>query len=319
MKRISFMTALCIVLLAVPSVTAQELNTNFPAGQSTVLIPECNVAAAQELVISASDAGLLMELHVQEGSRVKEDDLIGKVDDREAKMQKEAARFGAIAAKKRAEDEINIEFTQKAHEVAQKEYELNQVLNQMQEGAVPFVEMERLKLDAERARLGAEKAIKDRELAKIDFDAKKAEYAVSEIAIDRRTVRAPTNGEVIELFRHRGEWVNPGDPILRLVQLDKLYVEGELSAGAAEPSELRGCEVTVEIALGGDRTVQASGRIIWVNPVPEWHGGQEYSWHLRAEVPNELINGDWKLHPGTQAAMTIHLGTGDNVRVSRSQ
>ena len=113
-----------------------------------------------------------------------------------------------------AEDDIDVRYATKAHKVAEKEYELNQDLDRKRKGAVPFVELERLRLDAERAALAIEKAGNDRELAKFDYWTKRTEFEAAEKAIERRNILAPTKGEVVKLFRQQGEWVNPGDPIL---------------------------------------------------------------------------------------------------------
>ena len=80
-------------------------------------------------------------------------------------MQKTAAKYGMAQAKKQAEDDIDVRYATKAHKVAEKEYELNQDLDRKRKGAVPFVELERLRLDAERAALAIEKAGRSRGLA----------------------------------------------------------------------------------------------------------------------------------------------------------
>ena len=85
------------------------------------------------------------------------------------------------------------------------------------------------------------------------------EFEAAEKAIERRNILAPTKGEVVKLFRQQGEWVNPGDPILRLVRLDTLYVEGEIDVKKFEPSQILGCRVTVDVVAGGGRSEKAEG------------------------------------------------------------
>ena len=47
-----------------------------------------------------------------------------------------------------------------------------------------------------------------------------------------------------------------------------------------------------------------------------WRGGDDYYWKVRAEVTNELTDGNWQIHPGVQATMTIHLDTAEKVLLS---
>ena len=295
---------------------AQAPDSNHSAGRNTATVYDCIIKPAKDLEVSASEAGQLVILVVKEGSRVKEKQPIGRVDDDEARMQRKAAKHGMDAAEFQKDDVINIEYSDKVYEVAQKELEINEELNIKSPRAVSFVEMEKLRLEADRAGLGRKKAVNDRKLAEFEFFTKEIEFEAAGMGIKRRVVRAPSNGEVIELFHQQGEWVNPGDPILRLVQLDKLHVEGKLSASDYEPGELLGCRVTVRLTIGS-RTVEAPGRVVWVNPVAEWFSEGEYRWKVRAEVSNNLVNDNWDLLPGPWGEMEIHLGTAKNVRVSR--
>lgn len=314
LQNLTLFAALIAMLTGVA--VAQEVESRHSIGKNTAIVYDCIIKPAKDLEISASEAGQLVLLVVEEGSRVKEKQPIGRVDDEEARMQRKAAKHGMDAAEFQKDDVINIEYSDKVYEVAQKELEIMEELNVKSPRSVSFVEMEKLRLEADRAGLGRKKAVNDRKLAEFEFFTKKIEFDAAGMGIKRRIVRAPSNGEVVELFHQQGEWVNPGDPILRLVQLDKLHVEGKLSASDYEPSELLGCKVTVQLTTGS-RTVEAPGRIVWVNPVAEWFTDGEYRWKVRAEVANKLVNGNWNLHPGPWGEMVIHLGTAKDVRVSR--
>ena len=316
MKTSSLPVVFSLILVTHLVVRAQEAVPTKAPGSTDPVVPDCIVEPAKDLRVSASEPGLLIQLNVDEGSRVEENDELGHVDDQQAQMQKTAAKYGMAQAKKQAEDDIDVRYATKAHKVAEKEYELNQDLDRKRKGAVPFVELERLRLDAERAELAIEKARNDRELAKYDYWTKRTEFEAAELAIERRKILAPCKGEVVKLFFQQGEWVNPGDPILRLVRLDTLYIEGEIDVKKFEPSQVLGCGVTVDVAAGGGRSEKAEGKIVWVNPVAVWRGGEDYYWKVRAEVTNELVDGNWQIHPGVQATMTIHLGTGEKILLS---
>lgn len=49
----------------------------------------------------------------------------------------------------------------------------------------------------------------------------------------RRHIKSPLNGMVVEVLKHKGEWVEAGAPIARVIRLDRLKVEGFVSAAAA--------------------------------------------------------------------------------------
>jgi macrolide-specific efflux system membrane fusion protein len=101
-----------------------------------------------------------------------------------------------------------------------------------------------------------------------------------------------------------GEWVEPGNEVLRLVRLDRLRIEGFLNASDFSPSEVsnRPVRVTVELARGRKETFQ--GKIVFVNPLVQ-AGGVYRVW---AEVVNRMENNQWLLRPGLLAEMTIDVG-----------
>jgi multidrug resistance efflux pump len=305
----------CLAATAV----AQAPESRFAASADTAVIDLCRVLPAKDLEISASEPGKLMELKVKEGSRVEGDEEIGVVDDREAKMLERVAFYQLSQAKNQAEDKIDEEYSRAAHKVAEKEVERLKLANQIRPSAFTEVEVERAELEETRAGLAIKKAINDRTLATDEWYTKKAEYDAAIMAIERRKILAPNTGEVIKLYRQQGEWVNPGDPILRLVQLDVLYVQGDLSISTANynPRDVVGCEVVVDLMIGGGQRAQAVGTITWVSPIA-LHKGEVFVREVRAEIANEWDGRAWKFYPGVDAKMTIKLGTAD-VRVSQNE
>ena len=310
--KTSVLSLLCASLIITPlGAVAQEASSSFPAQSTDPVINECTVEPAEDIRVSGSEAGKLVHLSVKEGDLVELNQEIGRIDDREAQMAKKVALYKKKAAYERKENDIDERYSIKAAEVAKQEYKLLQETNRTVPNSVPLVEMERARLDAERADLAIEKSAKDQEMATYDYWVAHAEFEAAEMAIQRRIIDAPFDGQVVELYRHQGEWVIPGDPILRLVRLDVLYVDGRLDIENYDPSQVPGCDVTVEAAVGGGRTVQATGKIVHVSPIVLWEGS--YVRQVRAEISNQWHDGDWRIHPGVQAKMTIHLGTGVNV------
>ena len=57
-----------------------------------------------------------------------------------------------------------------------------------------------------------------------------AEVQAAEANLERRRITAPLDAVVVELSRHEGEWAQVGDPVMRLVRIDRLRVEGFLNA-----------------------------------------------------------------------------------------
>ncbi len=314
MKRYSLSLALLLLLapLLVSTLLVSPLLAQ-PAG-GTALRPdpellECQVSFLQHnyIAISAEQPGVLRELLVREGSSAAEGVLLAQIDDQEAVMGHHVAEQKRQAAIAQYKDEIEKKYAIAAANVAKADYDDLKAANAKLPKAVSETDLRRAKLEWDRAKLQIQKADKDKELAGYEYFIRKAEVAAANMQIDRMKVKAPYAGEVIELFRKQGEWVNPGDPILRFVRFDTLECDGKVLLKDYDPREIEGCEVTISAVVGRGVTVKAKGRITYVEQQVQYEG--DYTYRVQAEIPNRQEGGRWVLFPGLPATMTIHLGT----------
>jgi multidrug resistance efflux pump len=249
---------------------------------------------------------VLVQLTVKEGTLVRAGQIIGKIDDSEPQMKKAAATAEYAGAYKRWTDDVEIRYAKAQAEVAQAKYEQLLETNKIAEKAVAAVDLREAKLEWDHFKLAIEKSAHDQELAKFEALTKKAELNAADLAIERRTIRAPFDGVVEELKRKQDEWVQPGDTILTLLRLDTMHVEGAVFQKQYDPHEVQGCDVAVEVQLARQRKMTVRGKIIKVSTVVHNQG----VYYVRAEVANQQEQGNWILRDGLPATMTIHLGTG---------
>ena len=279
------------------------------------VIQGCKIKVADQIELPAKEPGVLLHLAVKEGSQVRAGQEIGKIDDSEPRMQKEAAGYQLNAAIKRAKDDVDIRFSEAAAAVAKADYEMLVESNRMSEKAVPLTEVRGKKLDWDKMVLSIEKSVHERELAKYEAYTKKAEVEAADLAIQRRVITAPFDGVVEKMSRKQDEWVNPGDTILKLFRLDTVQVEGAVPQSQYDPHEIQGCKVTVEVQLARGRKESFSGRITRVSSAVRG----DYKYNVRAEVTNRQEYGSWVLRDGLDATLTIHLGTGGESAASISR
>ncbi|TWT30242.1 HlyD family secretion protein [Posidoniimonas corsicana] len=308
-------TALACLLLGCSMVSAQPGRYELPAEQpaarannNAVVLNNCGVKLIDPVELPAPEAGVLIFQGVREGTRVKSEDVIAKIDTRMQEMDKKVATYKYHAAVKKANDDIEIRYAEKAKEVAVAELEEVEGVREKYEKAISDPQYRKAKLEAERSVLAIDKAANDRKLALLEAYVARGEVESAELMIERRTVRAPFDGEITKVYRHQQEWVNPGDPIARLIRMDTLEVSGEVSLNDYSPAEIKGCEVTVT-APSTHGEVKAVGRIVSYDPnLHLGANGQHFT--VRAEIANRSKNGEWVMLPNMTATMTIHLGTG---------
>ena len=166
---------------------------------------------------------------------------------------------------------------------------------------VTAAQLRRTELSIKEATLKIEQARRDLELAKVTTETRSVMLKLAELNVQRRKILAPVPGVVVECYKDAGEWVNPGDPVARVLRVDRLRVEGFLSA-AEFGSEITDCPVEVEVDLPGGRQETFEGKITFVSPEIEPVANQFRVW---AEVENHGL----LLRVGAKAKMTIRLPT----------
>lgn len=276
-----------------------------PLPGKSVTISPCFVSVLDkyDIDVPAQDAGVLATLRAYEGLQVYKDDPLAQIDDMEPKMRRQIAALERDAAKKRAENTINVQYAQAAAKVAGADYDRDREANRAVLGTITESQLRRDKLDWDRARLQIKQAAEDRLLAGLTAKSKAAEVDAADKAIERRLVKAPVDGEVVRVYRQAGEWVKPGDPILQIKRFDVLRIKTTMKTTEFDPHEIEQRTVTVEAELARGRIAKFQGTVAYVSPEVQADG----AYAVWADVANRKEGGKWLLRPGLTVEMTVHL------------
>ena len=295
------MNSLAFALLFTMALPSQKAVDVDALGQP--VLPHCRVSLIEEAQVPGREAGLLVEMNVREGQSVKAGETLGRIDDIKSAALKKVKEKELEAAVEQATNDVNVRFAVKARDVAVKEWQLVERANKNTQGAVAQIEVDKLRLNAQKADLQIEQAKFDMKVAKLTSEVKSAEVAAAEADIQLRQINSPLDGVVVHVYKHVGEWVPPGDPVVHIVRIDRLRIEGFVNAAEYSPGDIVDRPVLVEAVLTRGRKVQFKGKIIFVSPQDQ-PGGEYLVW---ADVENRQENGLWLLRPGATATMTIQL------------
>lgn len=276
----------------------------------TLVISDCRIhplSGNGQAQVPAEEAGKLTAINVREGMQVKAGDLLANIDDTQAQKQKRAATAEYQAAKTKAESEVDIEHAEAAAKVAEFEYKVSEEAIRKSPTAISEVEMKQKEFQWRRALLAIKQASVEKVIGGFTAEGKLAERDAAEDAIQRRRIVSPINGVVQVVYPSIGEWVKPGDPVCRIIRMDRLRVEAILRGPQKDirPGMLIDQPVVVEVATGEGQKVQFTGHVAFVEPEVDRSGQRVY-----AEVDNRQDNsGHWLLRPGSglQPTMTIQL------------
>lgn len=297
----------CLVLVAafvaVTAAGAVELRPAVPAPATApvVRISHCLVSLIDDVEVPAEKAGVLTSLVVREGDYLKQDAPIASIDEEQAVHQHDAAAADAEAARAKATNPLEVEYAVATHRTAEAEFRIALSANAKQANAVSSVELEKLRLAAEQARIKIgvtefERSVRATEAK--GFDAK-AKLAAADV--EQRKIHAPLAGQVVEVMFRSGEWVEPGKPIVRMVRLDRLRAEAFVKFAEHTPTTILGRDVQVSIGVAGGKIETFSGKVTFVNPIVQ-PGGEYRIW---AEIENRCEQEQWLLRPGLEVEMVI--------------
>ncbi|MBB76779.1 MAG: hypothetical protein CMJ75_19915 [Planctomycetaceae bacterium] len=293
----------------------------------------CIVTAMDDVMVSATELGLLRLLDVREGTMIEKDQLLGQMDQSDALLRKEAAAAQLAAAQEDAElngidddkdgevdnasESVNVRAAEASRLVAEAEVTSSYAINKRSQGAVPDNEIRRQELNAERAALQSEVAVHNHAVSGQTVNVRQAELNAVLNELERRQIKSPLAGVVAERFKDQGEWIGQGEPILRIIRMDRLYVEGFLSATEFLPQQVFNQPVRVRLDVSeiedsedepnavkrvfGNRLFL--GKIVYVSPEVDEKG----DYQVRAEVENQQYAGHWLLRPGMSTQMNIEL------------
>jgi RND family efflux transporter MFP subunit len=281
----------CIALLLLAATFAAPAR-----GADDVQVSAVLVKLIEQVEVPAREAGVLASLAVREGEMVKSGVALAQIEDTEAQFAKRAAAVELLAARKQAESDVKVRYARKSLEVA--EAELRRAVDSRKRlpESVSQSELDQLRLLVDRSSLEIEQAQLELELAQAARELKEVDVQSAEHDIQKRKIMAPLAGFVVEVNRHRGEWVEPGQTILRILRLDRLRAEGLVNAQAVT-GDLLGRRAKLSVTLDGTPQ-EFVGKIVFVSPEIDPVNGQVRVW---AEIDNPQLT----LRPGLHGSMTI--------------
>jgi macrolide-specific efflux system membrane fusion protein len=260
-------------------------------------VDEALVTLIEQVEVPAREAGVLAAIDVREGQVVAVGDALAHLDDTQAQLTKKRAEIELDVARAEAENDVDVRFAEKSTEVTRAELRRASESMEKYKKSVSATELDRLRLEAERAALQVEQAQQELKVAGFTQRLKQNELDYAVWTLERLRIKSPLDGVVVEINQRPGEWVEPGETMFRVVRIDRLRVEAFLDAHQAA-GLLVGRPVKLAIDAKGDATAEFSGKIVFVSPEVDPVNGQVRVW---AEVENP----DGQLRPGVHGKLSI--------------
>lgn len=175
------------------------------------------------------------------------------------------------------------------------EAELDRVLNALRRQSREHI-VKQQEAAVQRLGLALKKAKNDVLLDDLRIQGLQKSLQIKNLHLERRQIRAPFSGVIVERLRSPGEWVESGQPVLRIVRLDQLYAEGHIRADSLSVVN-RGMIVLVRLK-SPTGSIEVKGQIVFVSPEID-------AVNQQVTVRAKVANVDRLLNPGQTAQMWL--------------
>jgi multidrug resistance efflux pump len=190
---------------------------------------------------------------------------------------------------------VQLNYELKKSRLDEEQARLNRELERLQADSQSAVVAQR-QTGSSRLLLQKKQTQLEQDLVALQVRQMRTAVALAKEKLERRKINSPLSGVVVENLCYPGEWVMAGNPVLRVIYLDELYVEGYADAESVDAS-FQGRPVRVRVTTRSG-AVTVTGRLVFVSPETD---GVNRQVQVRAEIPNA----DLQLRPGQRVQMTI--------------
>lgn len=228
---------------------------------------DCVVQPRSTIKLGSAEEGILEKVLVTRGERVKKGQLL-------AKLEMELERYSAELARLRAETDVEIRSGNTQLDFRRKEFE--RVIELERKHVVAQKEYDQAGVEQRLAELSLEGAKTSQRIARVEYKRAKAH-------LERRSIRSPLDGIVVDVTLSPGEYVHEQAPLMSIAEIDPLYVEvfapvaryGSISEGmlaVVKPEEPIGGSYSAKVVVV-DRVFDPASRTFGVRlelPNPDY-------------------------------------------------
>ena len=272
----------------------------------SIRIDHALVTSLDPIKLPARAAGAIKVISAKKGVEVKADEILGQLDDRDAQTKKKVAELERDAAKVQAESDAQIKAAKDGAQVTEQNYRANEKLRADRPGSLSEFDFRRSWFEWQRALAQIAVAEVEKSVAQATQLAKEGQIEGAMNEIERLKIVAPIDGFVNDVYKHVGEWCQPGDPVMEIIRMDRVEIEGFVFAADASPAKVLDKPVDVIVQLADGETYKISGTITFASPVLEG-SGRIRQFRVSTEIDNKKEGKNWIIQLGTEAEMIIQL------------
>lgn len=192
-----------------PALAALALSCTAPPALEANELLDCVMQPKATIELGSPEEGILDEVLVERGDLVEKDEVVAKLD-----MQLE--RLAVELARLRAKGDVDVRSGREQLEFRRRE--VARVSELRERDMASQKNYDEADIERRLAALSVERAELEHAIAQVEYDRAKAQ-------LERRLIRSPVDGVVVEVTMSPGEYAYEQAPVMTIAEIDPLNVE----------------------------------------------------------------------------------------------
>lgn len=221
-----------------------------------------------EVVVSAETSGQLLWFKADEGQMLTHGQLVGVIDTTQlALQQRQLSAQRSSGASRVTEVGQQLDALRVQHEIAGRNYE--RVKRLFAEQAATAQQLDQAERDYKV--LGEQIQGAEAQQRSVGEDMKSTDAHLAQISqqLAKTRITSPLAGTVLARYTDRGEFVQPGQPLYKIANLDSMILRAYVTETQLARVKL-GAPASVTIDTGGRARRTLTGTVSWVSPEAEF-------------------------------------------------
>ncbi|MFH1050251.1 MAG: HlyD family efflux transporter periplasmic adaptor subunit [bacterium] len=227
---------------------------------------------ATEVIVSSEANGKILSLNIQEGSKIKANDIAGVIDSTQLYLKKLQILASVNAVQSRKPD-IEKQIAVIEQQIGTAEYEKKRIENLIKSNAVPGKQLDDInaQISVLEKQLIALKSNLDVSTRGINQESNAIEVQVAQLddQLKKCVITSPIDGTVLVKYAEAGELAVMGKPLFKIADTDNMLLRAYIVSSQLSDIQL-GQKVKVSADYGENKIKEYKGEIVWISNKAEF-------------------------------------------------
>ncbi len=227
---------------------------------------------ATEVMVSAEATGRILDLRFEEGDSLCAGEQVGSIDSVQLYLQRLMLMRQRSSVESNRPD-VDSQVAALRAQIDKAQQERNRVERLLEDGAATTKQLDDIvsQIHVLNSQLDASLSTLNNSVTSIDENASAIDLQIAQVEdrLAKCRISSPIDGLVLAKYMEAGELASPGQPIMKVADMERLYLRSYFTSDQLADLQL-GQEVTVVADFGADQQFEYPGKVTWISSESEF-------------------------------------------------